>query len=350
MVRGAQALVHARTQHAHRALLEPAVLLAAQDHGELRRVGLLQPREQRFADHVRGEVLLLDEDEAPGLGDRIQHQRLDLAHRLAPAIGGLGAADAELDVAKLRLAVVRPAVVRLDRGGFARALAGGAEPALARELAVRRRGRPVEHHLHVVEGRVLLAGRVAAQRIVRAVALRIPAAAREVEPAHERDLVVHHDDLLVMAGRDRVRGVEAELQPLARAELVAEHGQPLAIEREHHREVPAQHVHAELAPAPDQCLEELAQRLGPTVLRAARNEAGAAVDVPGDDLDAALRAHHGLARRGEVGAGVDQEADPVRALDAPAVAPGLQQRRRRGFRFGHGGHGPDVRNRRCARG
>ena len=64
---------------------------------------------------------------------------------------------------------------------------------------------------------------------------------------------------------------------------------------------------------------------GQAVVRAVGHEADAAVDVPAEDEDAALRARDRRAHGREIGGAVDEKSEALRAFDAPAVAAGHEQ-------------------------
>ena len=155
---------------------------------------------------------------------------------------------------------------------------------------------------------------------------RIPAGMREIEAADERDGIVDDDDLLVVRRADRMLAVEPELEPAVRLPVELEHGQPLALERIHHREIPRQRVRAQTAARCRHCVQEVAERLRKAVVRAFGDEPQPAVDVPADDEDRMARGGDRPAHRAEIRIGVDQHGQPMRTLDAPAVAPGDEQR------------------------
>ena len=94
---------------------------------------------------------------------------------------------------------------RRDRR-FARA----APPAVARQLAQRRRGRAVHRHHHVVERVVEVAVGPPPAGIVVDMAARVPAVRRDVDTAAERQGVVDHHQFLVVAGAGRVLAIDAE--------------------------------------------------------------------------------------------------------------------------------------------
>ena len=105
-------------------------------------------------------------------------------------------------------------------------LAAGAPPAVARQLDERPGGRAFHHHRHVVPRAVTRAAGALAPVVALAMVARIPAPVGHVDAAAHRQLVVDHDDLLMMAAADRVDAVELEVDPLVR--------QP-AQQIEHHR-------------------------------------------------------------------------------------------------------------------
>src|SRR4051794_18581943 len=59
--------------------------------------------------------------------------------------------------------------------------------------------------------------------------------------------------------------------------------------------------------------------------QAALSEANAAVEVPPDDEDAASRLSERGTERREICFGIDEEGEPIRPLDAPAIAAGEEQ-------------------------
>jgi hypothetical protein len=82
------------------------------------------------------------------------------------------------------------------------------------------------------------------------------------------------------------------------SERRAEH--PLGVPREHHDEVPRQREHVALTLARNDFLEELAELFRIPVVRTGRNEPDAAVEIPTDDPDAALRLRDRRTYGGEI--------------------------------------------------
>ena len=115
------------------------------------------------------------------------------------------------------------------------------------------------------------------------------------------------------------------MQAASRQPAELEPAQPFAFERKQQREVPAQHVDLQLRARLQQRVEKLAQRLGKAVVRAAGNQPHAAVDVPAENEYVPLRAGERGADRTEILASVDQESDPRRVRQAPAIASGHEQ-------------------------
>ncbi|KGD59276.1 hypothetical protein DP49_6626 [Burkholderia pseudomallei] len=339
-----------RAQHAHRRFLQPAALLARRDHDDVGRIVGREPRGERLAHDGRGEVLVLDVQVAARGRDRIRGQRTDVADFVAAAMARRRECDREGHVAHVhrragrpRIVVRRAPPVRADRD----ALAAGARPALARERADRGRRVAVEHRLHVVKRRVARAVRIDAARLVGRMPRRVPARARQIEAADERDAIVDHDELLVMRRAARVRAVEPEHDAVPRAPSGAVHGRPFALERVDHREIPCQHID----PQPSACVRERVQerreRLRPAVVRAVRHEPQPAVDVPADDEDRVARAPQRRAQRREIRVAVDERREALRVQQRVAVAAGFEQSAMRA-RFG-GAVCPRVGRRRRGR-
>src|SRR6478736_8740996 len=115
------------------------------------------------------------------------------------------------------------------------------------------------------------------------------------------------------------------MQAVALGPTELEATQPFAFEREQQREVPAQHVDLKLRALVEQRVEKFAQRLGKAVVRATGDQPHAAVDVPAENEYVALRAGKRRADRTEILASIDQESDPCRVRQAPAIAPRHEQ-------------------------
>ena len=153
-------------------------------------------------------------------------------------------------------------------------------PAVAAQLAERARGGAVDDRLHVVIRPIRLAIGVAAHGLAAGVLGRVPAAVREIETADERDRIVDDDDLLMVRRAERMLVVEAEVQAPVRAPVELVERQPFAVHREHHREIPRQHVHLQIAAALDDFVQEIAELLGIAVVCALRARAGCGCRCP----------------------------------------------------------------------
>jgi hypothetical protein len=314
-----QPLEQSRAQHAHRRLFEPA-RARMRDHDD--DLGAVRARERlghRVADEAARQVLVLDVERALRRADQVDPCARDLGHRVAAAIGGLGARDRELDTLDVGLHDVRPRIA-LRVHGTAEATSR-APPALPCELAQRCRGGAVADELDVVIRRIHATPAVDAARILRQMLRGVPARVRHVHAPDERDLVVDDHELLVMGSRERMARVEPEVDAPVRVPAEANDRQQLAIERVQHREVPLEHPHVQRAAARRQRVEqrsELARKRRFAVVE----QACAGVDVPAHDRDRTLRTRERVDERAVVVLRVDQDAHTRGGLHAPAVFPG----------------------------
>jgi hypothetical protein len=198
-------------------------------------------------------------------------------------------------------------------------------PSLARHASEHARGVAVDGHHHVVERRVGSIGHDA-PRLVGRVLRRVPALARQVDAAAERDGVVDHDELLVMRPTGRVRVVELHADAPVRLPPPTEpHGaRRLPIGRIDHREIPVEHVDVQVAPAAREVVE-VGPEPGPgAVVLARKVDAAIAVEVPRQDEDGVrgeLRRAH---ERPEIVVAVDDERDAIGVGD-PAAVPALDE-------------------------
>jgi len=119
--------------------------------------------------------------------------------------------------------------------------------------------------------------------------------------------------------------VEPEVESAVCAPTELVDGQPLAIEREHHGEIPGEHVHAQAAAPLHDFVQKVSERLRKAVVRTLRHESNAAVDVPAEYVDAASGARDRPPHGPEIGFAVDEKGHALRTLDAPAVAAGYEQ-------------------------
>jgi hypothetical protein len=125
-------------------------------------------------------------------------------------------------------------------------------------------------------------------RIARLVVAGVPALVGEVQAAHERELVVDHDDLLVVRSGDRVRVVEAKIDAAVGAPREARGRRDLAVDAEHHRVVPVEDLHLQPALAAREAVEEIGKDDGRLAFLPFEHRA--AVEVPAQDHDGALGA------------------------------------------------------------
>ncbi len=195
----------------------------------------------------------------------------------------------------------------------------------ARILADRGGRVAVEHRLHVVKRAVRHPACIATARVVGRVRGRIPAFARQVEPADEREPVVDHDELLVMRRAARMRVVEPEADAAVRTPRGAIDGGPVALQRVDHREVPREHVDAQVVPRGRERAQECGERVGQAVAGVGGRQMHLAVDVPADDEDGVARSPQRGAQRREICVAVHQHREAVRIADRVAVATAFEQ-------------------------
>ena len=203
--------------------------------------------------------------------------------------------------------------VALDR------FAAGVLPALTRSFAERGRSLALDHHLHVVHGQVRLVVRIAAARFRGVVGRDVPAAHGQVDSAAVRDVVIDDHEFLVMRRADRQVTVEQNLDPLRFAMAEDEARKELAVHRVEDRVVPQQNLDLELRAALQQPFEQLAdldRRAvgGPRVAFQPR----AAVQLPAQNEDRALRGEQGRAEGLEIVCRVDENGRACGVRAAPA--------------------------------
>ena len=147
----------------------------------------------------------------------------------------------------------------------------------------------------------------------------IPSAGGEVDPTEKRGFVVDGDDLLVMAGTQRMVEVEFQGDPLVVAPIhPAEHLQALAgVDRPH---APNDEPHLQVRPAFDQAPKPLAER---RAVRIFRSQSNIRIKVPADDEDRAPGMLQNLVQAAEVIGSVDQKGSFLSAGTAPCIVSGL---------------------------
>ena len=318
LVRAAKPGDESGAQHVHRRALQPAAGVKRQNQHHLRTFGLAQPGGEGLSDPPRCQVLVLGVDPAPGRGDAVEIEPLDLPDLGHAVVRGAGACDGHIDVDGLRIDAGGPGQVAFHRARC-QSLARREPPALAREITERGSGFAGHDHLHVVKGSVTFAVRIDPARVVGQVLRAVPAAVRRVEPPCERDAVVDDHDLLMLARAERMVIVEAQLQSAVMLELEPVDRQPLPLERVQHRPVPVQHAHLQASPPAHERVQEIAEFGRKPVVLAVPEQAQSRVDVPGENQHGAPRLTQRRTQGREVRVAVDQEREPRGSRDAPTV-------------------------------
>jgi hypothetical protein len=182
-----------------------------------------------------------------------------------------------------------------------------------------------------------LTGRIDPLGIVQGMVRRVPAPDGQVEAAGERHRIVDDDDLLVMRRPDRHLVIEAEPHLAWRAPVQRERGEHLALQRVEHGIVPKQKVDRKLRSLSHQRRQELGERRGISIVGLAilADETHAAVDIPADDEDVALRLQQGLANGAKEWRSVDQNGRTRGALNPPNILTGAKKGRHRTRRIRH---------------
>ena len=157
----------------------------------------------------------------------------------------------------------------------------------------------------------------------------ITAEVRQVDAADEGDLVVDHDELLVVAVHRALVRVQRGLDARPAHELVAPlaHGGAARREHRHRRAGPQQHANVDR-------LGRLAQQLAQQHRRLVADERELRRDAPPRDQHAAPRAADRLLERREVRGALDQHVDrvarPRRRIPRGPQAPVVRRRALRG--------------------
>src|SRR5262249_30661130 len=149
------------------------------------------------------------------------------------------------------------------------------------------------------------------------------------ETAGKRDGIVDDHYLLVMRSARGVSVVVFEMHAPARLPSKAETRRKLAVGPEHHRIVPVEDAHLELAPAVDQIIQKRTQRVRHSGLDRFAVQTGPGIEVPTQYRDRAGGVFGGLCERSEVVRGVDQQCDARHAHYLVAVAPWFENAGRR---------------------
>ena len=305
----------ARAEAVHGQVLQPVLRRLRGDDDDLRRSFSGQPSGERASDAFVRQILVLDEDQVPRLGDEAPVEALGLADLRFSFPGRPGAHDPDLDALDRgvdgRGPGIAPGGHRLD------GLARSPFPAPARVLAERPCGIAADNELKVVERREGFALRRHPPGIVRPVLAGVPAARPRVEAADEGHLVVDDHDLFVQGGAVRVVAAEREVEMLGAHPAQLGPGQQLAVERVDHGVVPAVDPDVELRALLDELRQEGRELRRPAVLIAVAEHLQAAVDDPGQDQDRPPGPAQGIAQGDEVVRPVDDEGEPVGGRDSP---------------------------------
>ena len=160
--------------------------------------------------------------------------------------------------------------------------------------------------------------------VVVDMAARVPAVGGHVDAAAESEPVVDHHDLVVVAGTDRVRAIELEVDLVARRPArEPQHRRP-ASQQLDRAEVPLEDVDLQPRPVLGQPGQEGAQFRRSAVIGLVI-EANPRVEVPADQQDLLLGAKHRLPGEVEIVGRIDDERGAFGALHPPAIPARLQQ-------------------------
>ena len=209
----------------------------------------------------------------------------------------------------------------LKRADFLRACA---RPPAASDFRERAGCSAVDHHLHVVKGRIRSAGRINALLVVDAMLGCIPSPDRDIESAGERDRIVHDDQLLMLRGAERHSVIQLEVHVRRRAPTEFKARQELAFRGVKEGEVPGEQIDLKLRPSLDQGAKKIAElRRQPVVgLAFLADKARLAVHVPAENEDTSLRLEERPPNCVEIRGGVDEHRGSRGAFDAPHIVAG----------------------------
>ena len=202
-------------------------------------------------------------------------------------------------------------------------------PAIAREHAEARRRRARHHGLDFVVRPIRLAERCLPRRFLGPVRARVPAMARQIDAAAERQLIVDDDDLLMVQAPtgwrsskpNRTRSRHAPAEPPSRERI--------ALERVEGAVVPRQDVATKCRPPSCDICEQLVEprwRGRPSGWRDARQQIGVGVDIPAENEHRAAGVQQRPPHQPEIVGGILNAVEAVRALDSPAVSSWLDDR------------------------
>ena len=307
-----------RARRVHRERLEPALSVLGIDDHDLGTVGFGQPRRDCLGDLARREILAFGIDRDFRRRDLRDEQMLDLANFGAVGHVGRSSGNPDLNLFELGCQPLRPTarrrIGRLDR---VERMPAGMFPAIAGELAQRRRNGALQRGRRIVPGRIGFAIGQHSARLDIAVMPRVPPLARHVDPAAECEAIVDHDDLLVVRTAGRVETVELGMDPRMLHPPRQREDVRAAHERLERADVPPQQEDLELGIALGEPIDEVADRLRLAGFTVRSDEVDACVEIPADQHDPTTRLKHREPGVLEIVVGVDEHAHPGCLSDAP---------------------------------
>src|SRR5580765_2345597 len=136
----------------------------------------------------------------------------------------------------------------------------------------------------------------------------VPAPRADVESTQKGDLAVDHDEFLVMAGAERMVGIEAELDALIGVPFEMPALQPFPIDAVNHAEVPGENVHAQVGVAFTKTIEKRKERAVGRGGAIVAQELHVAVELPAGQEDVSLSLCRRSPKSAIVVAAIDQQA------------------------------------------
>src|SRR5690606_12806631 len=218
-------------------------------------------------------------------------------------------------VADIGLDECRPRIGRCGDG--CEVGAPEAMPTLPEDIAKGTCRSAVDHEGDVMKRIVADACYVDPLRIVDDVIRGVPALVGEVDAATERNGVVHHDDLLVMAGLRRRFVVHDELDLLGHRPAPDEHRQRFAILGEQKRVIPQEDANTKLRALGDCMTQQRLQRLRRARVRVsvAGAQPDTAVDIPTGNQNLVPGGEDGSADGSKIAVAIHEHCRPARPGD-----------------------------------
>ncbi len=191
---------------AHRARLDPGLVILRPDEQGLELGPRLHALRDPPGDHAGGEELVLDVKRSLGGIDRVRERAspprafsVSVLHRR------LGTGDADCYICESRAAHSLATDRRSDSvRGRSSAVTQRQRSRTISESA--RAASPSTIGLDIVKRTVWLAARIDAPAVIDVVLRRIPAPSGQIQSAGERDAIVDDDDLLVLGGAEQEPG------------------------------------------------------------------------------------------------------------------------------------------------